>query len=114
MTNQAKAGIFKPKTLLSTSLIDWSLTKPTRVKDALTTPSWKQATDEEYIALVKNQTWHLVPPSSDLNVIGSKWIFRIKRNSYGTIQRYKARLIANGFHQNLGVDFFLVVKATTI
>ncbi|KAA0054967.1 putative mitochondrial protein [Cucumis melo var. makuwa] len=70
MTTQAKAGIFKPNTLLSTSLIDWSLTKPTRVKDALTTPSWKQATDEEYNALVKNQTWHLVPPSLDLNVIG--------------------------------------------
>ncbi|KAA0057476.1 putative mitochondrial protein [Cucumis melo var. makuwa] len=56
MTTQAKAGIFKPKTLLSTFLIDWSLTEPTRVKDALATPSWKQAMNDEYNALVKNQT----------------------------------------------------------
>ncbi|TYK13717.1 putative mitochondrial protein [Cucumis melo var. makuwa] len=47
MTTRAKAGIFKPKTLLSTSLIDRSLTESTKVKDTLATPSWKKAMDEE-------------------------------------------------------------------
>ncbi|KAL0540910.1 hypothetical protein IC582_020935 [Cucumis melo] len=75
MTTRAKVNIFNQKILLSTSLIDWSLMEPTRVKDALATPSWKHSMNEEYNSLVKNQTWHLIPPSSDLNVIGSKWVF---------------------------------------
>lgn len=67
---------------------------------------------------MRNRTWVLVPPTPSLNVVGNKWIFRIKRNSDGTIQRYKARLVAKGFHQHPGVDFFEtfspVVKASTI
>lgn len=67
---------------------------------------------------MKNDTWHLVPPSPSYNVVGNKWIYRIKRNSDKSIQRYKARLVAKGFHQSQGVDFFEtfnpVVKDSTI
>lgn len=73
---------------------------------------------EEYDALIKNNTWTLVPSPSYRNIIGCKWVFRIKRHSNGTISRYKARLVAKGFHQKLGFDyqetFSPIVKPTTI
>lgn len=74
--------------------------------DALATPVWKEAMDLEIQALTRNHTWDLVLFSSNLNVVGCKWIFWIKRNSNGPIQQHKARLVNKGFHQNSGIDFF--------
>lgn len=106
MITHGKAIIFNPEVLLCKTLKDRSLIEPTRVVDVLNTRQWKTAMNDEYSALVKNNTWSLVP--------GNKWIFCIKHNPNGTIQRYKARLVAKGFHQSPRVDFFetfsLVVK----
>ncbi|XP_019157775.1 PREDICTED: uncharacterized protein LOC109154439 [Ipomoea nil] len=55
--------------------------------------------DVEFNALIHNQTWRLVPPRRDMNVIGCKWVFRVKRKSDGSIERYKARLVAKVFNQ---------------
>ena len=74
--------------------------------------------DDEFAALARNRTWVLVPSPSNHNIVGCKLVFRIKRNLDGSISRYKACLIAKGFHQRPGVDyhdtFSLVVKPTTI
>lgn len=74
--------------------------------------------DVEFAALMTNNTWALVPCQPNMNVVGCKWIFRLKRNPDGTIQRYKSRLVAKGFHQHPGIYFFEtfspVVKASTI
>lgn len=53
--------------------------------------------DHEYNALLKNKTWHLVPPKRGKNVINCKWVYKIKRKADGTLDRYKARLVAKGF-----------------
>lgn len=73
---------------------------------------------KKYLVLMKNSTWTLVPYNAELKVIGSKWVFRIKYNTYELIARLKARVVAKGFHQILGIDFIeavsLFVKAQSI
>ncbi|KAK0588502.1 hypothetical protein LWI29_001710 [Acer saccharum] len=65
-----------------------------------------------------NATWDLVPSHPSQNVMGCKWIFRIKHHPDGSVARYKARLVAKGFHQCPSVDFnetfSPVVKPVTI
>jgi hypothetical protein len=53
--------------------------------------------DSEFSALTGNQTWHLVPSASDRNLIDCKWVYKIKRKVDGSIDRYKAHLVAEGF-----------------
>ena len=73
---------------------------------------------DELIALLQSGTWDLVPSSPSQNMVGCKWIFRIKHNPNSSISRYKAGLVAKGFHQRSGLDFHdtfsSVVKPTTI
>jgi hypothetical protein len=74
--------------------------------------------DDEFHALLKNDTWHLVPPRAGLNIIDCKWVFKVKQKSDGSVDRYKARLVAKGFKQQYGADYDAtlspVVKPTTI
>ena len=95
-----------------------SIGEPNNLHDAMADAKWKAAMDEEYSALKKNQTWHLVPEKKGMNVIDCKWVYRIKKKSDGSIDRYKARLVAKGFKQRYGLDyedtFSPVVKAATI
>jgi hypothetical protein len=75
--------------------------------------------NSEYQALMNNKTWRLVPsPPKGTNVIGCKWVYKIKHKSDGTIDRYKARLVAKEFKQRYGIDyedtFSPIVKAATI
>jgi hypothetical protein len=60
---------------------------------------------EEYDALIQNKTWHLVPPNSTKNLIDCKWVYRIKEHADGTIDKYKAWLVAKGFKQQYGIDY---------
>ena len=57
-------------------------------------------------ALAKNETWKLVTSSSDKKMVGCKWVFTVKHNADGSVERLKTRLVAKGFTQTYGVDYW--------
>lgn len=56
-------------------------------------------------ALLKNETWDLVPKPRDVQPISCKWVYKIKRKVDSAVDRYKARLVAHGFSQKYGLDY---------
>jgi histone deacetylase 1/2 len=73
-------------------------------RGALSDPIWKRAMEEEYGALITNQTWDLVPPPPHANIVLGKWLYRHKHNADGSLAHYKARLVVRGFSQQHGLD----------
>ena len=122
MQTRSKSGISKKKVFLSLlqddQLVDLSQTEPATYKSALKSSVWLSAMKEELSALHSQGTWSLVPLPPHKNLVGCKWVYKIKRNADGTISRYKARLVAKGFNQEEGIDygetFSPVVKPTTV
>jgi histone deacetylase 1/2 len=55
--------------------------EPTSSSEAFSDSRWKAAMDEEYLALMKNKTWHLVHSARGQNIIDCKWVFKIKKAS---------------------------------
>jgi len=92
--------------------------EPTCYSEAARFPQWRTSMNLEFTALMHNGTWNLVHPHSTMNLVECKWVFKIKRKSDGSIDRYKARLVAKEFHQQPSIDFdetySQVVKPTTI
>ncbi|GJU07205.1 ribonuclease H-like domain-containing protein [Tanacetum coccineum] len=81
-------------------------------------PNWKQAMCDEYKALIDNNTWVLVPGPPNVNIVRSIWLYKHKYNADGSLNQYKARLVANGHSQQQGIDcdetFNPVVKPAAI
>ena len=82
--------------------------EPRTLKEALKSEhsaQWKEAMNSEFSSLIKNQTWDLVPRPPGVNVVGNRWLYKVKRNSDRSINRFKSRLVAQGFSQTHGVDY---------
>ena len=70
---------------------------PKTYLEAMKLPHWKAAMDLEFEALTQRETWVLVPHPQHTNIVTCRWIFTLKYNPDGTINRHKARLVARDF-----------------
>ncbi|KFK29521.1 hypothetical protein AALP_AA7G145400 [Arabis alpina] len=92
--------------------------EPKRYYDAVKEDVWRCAMTHEVVALEENYTWDIVSLPPGKVVIGSKWVYKIKYNADGKIERHKARLVVLGNKQIEGEDFdetfAPVVKMSTV
>ena len=94
---------------------------PGTFKEAMASPDreqWRKAVSCEMTSLQDHNVWDLVPLPKGQNVVGCKWIFKKKMNENGDIERFKARLVAQGYSQRYGLDydgtFSPVVRAESV
>ena len=96
------------KHILATETADVEALEPRLLAEAKRRPNWplwEKAIGEELETLRIAGTWQLKEAPPGANIIGSKWVFKAKRDAAGNISRYKARLMAQGFSQISGVDY---------
>ena len=79
--------------------------EPTTFKQAMLSPEFRKATDDELHAMEDNHTWLVVSLPPGNNVVGCKWVFTMKYKADGTVEQRKSRLVAKGYTQQEGVDY---------
>ena len=104
-------GLVRPAYKFAKSVTETSskTRKPKTYDEAINDPihgnRWREAVNEELWNLNTYQTWCYIPLPDNQKAISSKWVFKVKYNSDGSIKRYKARLVAQGFSQVHGIDY---------
>ena len=78
---------------------------PKNKEEALKNPNWKQAMNDEMLVLIQNQTWEPMDLYYGKKPVGCRWVYTIKCNSDGSLERYKARLVARGYTQTYDIDY---------
>ncbi|KAI1008055.1 hypothetical protein K3495_g167 [Podosphaera aphanis] len=100
---------FLTKALVSAALVCEDVPVPRSYKQAINDPiygkMWKEAIEEEIRALTMNQIWEGIVAPADANLISTKWVFTVKLKPDGSLDRFKARLVARGFTQRFGTDY---------
>nr|GEY24655.1 zinc finger, CCHC-type [Tanacetum cinerariifolium] len=92
--------------------------EPRKAMQSRDSSFWKEAIDDEIGSIMENNTWVLSDLPSGCEPLGYKWIFKRKMKVNGSGDKFKARLVIQGFRQKEGIDYFdtyaLVARITTI
>ncbi|KAG5715707.1 hypothetical protein E4T56_gene198 [Termitomyces sp. T112] len=102
-------GSFLEEYALAAEIADAEGLEPRSVAEAKRRPDWKlweKAIEDEPESLRKAGTWELVDKPTDVNIVGSKWVFKVKKDAAGNVIKYKARLMAQDYSQVPGIDYF--------
>jgi len=78
---------------------------PSSFEEAVYQPIWVDSMVEEYESIKKNSAWEVVPRLEGKSMLGSKWIYKVKHATDGSIKKYKDSFVAKGFSQVEGVKY---------
>jgi hypothetical protein len=79
--------------------------EPTCFEEAIQKKEWADSMKEEYQSIINNHVWEIVPRLKRKDVVSSKWLFKIKHASDGSIEKHKPRFVTHGFSQKEGIDY---------
>ena len=79
--------------------------EPESYAEAAKDANWRAAMEEEMHALAENETWDLVDAPKGVKPIGCRWVYKVKYNTDGSVNRYKARLVAKVYAQKHDIDY---------
>ena len=79
--------------------------KPSSFEEVVQEPTWVDSMVEEYDSIVRNNAWEIVPRLVGKSVVGSRWIYKVKQATDGSVEKYRARFFARGFSQIEGIDY---------
>ena len=94
-----------------------NLPDPKTCKASLELPDahlWAQARTEDINSLESNRTWEVVKREKHMHLLRNKWVLKKKMDGSGSVERYKARLVARGDNQVLGRDYNLTFAAVIL
>ena len=79
--------------------------KPSSFEEAIQDDVWQEAIVEEYDSIMKNQVWEVVPRPESKKVVASRWIYKVKHATDGSMDNYKELFIEKWFSQKEGIDY---------
>ena len=94
-----------------------TMPEPESYVEATKDPNWQKAMEEEMHVFTENETWDLVDVPTGVNPIGCQWVYKVKYNVNGSVNKYKAQLVAKGYMQQHVIDYnekFVPVTKMTI
>jgi hypothetical protein len=87
----------KPFSFYMTLMCDLLEEEPTCFGEAIQRKEWADSMTEEYQSIMKNEVWEIVPRLKNKDGVSSRWLFKIKHDVDGSIEKYKERLVTRGF-----------------
>ena len=79
--------------------------EPSSYEEAASQQVWREAMQEEYSSIMKNDVWEVVPRPEGKSVVTSRWLYKVKHVADGSIEKFKSRFMARGFSRVEGVDY---------
>ena len=80
------------------------MTEPSSFKELVKQSVWVNAMVEEYDSIVCNSVWVVVLRAEDKSVVSSHWLYTVKKDADGSVEKHKARFVVHGFSQVEGID----------